>query len=118
MRKDRKEHTPLENYAAMNTPRTDANESITCKEGDPCIAPDFARQLETELQTMTALADRLAKALEACQEDSQELLAEHSWWINEPRCGYAGRYLEHKKRIAEAKKAIAAYETHKKGMTP
>ena len=30
------------------TPRTDANESITCKEGDPCIAPDFARQLETE----------------------------------------------------------------------
>ena len=30
------------------TPRTDANESITCKEGDPCIAPDFARQLERE----------------------------------------------------------------------
>lgn len=57
-------------------------------------------------QTMTELADRLAEALEACQEDSQELLAEHSWWLNEPRCGYAGRYLEHKKRIAEAKKPL------------
>ena len=40
------------------TPRTDANESITCKEGDPCIAPDFARQLETELAvTRKFLAD-------------------------------------------------------------
>lgn len=44
----------------MKTPRTDANESLTCKEGDPCISPDFARQLETELIAMTALADRLA----------------------------------------------------------
>ena len=34
--------------AMTPTPRTDANESITCKEGDPCIAPDFARQLERE----------------------------------------------------------------------
>ena len=32
-----------------DTPRTDANESITCKEGDLCIAPDFARKLEREL---------------------------------------------------------------------
>lgn len=40
------------------TPRTDANESITCKEGDPCIAPDFARQLERELAvTRKFLAD-------------------------------------------------------------
>ena len=40
------------------TPRTDANESITCKEGDLCIAPDFARQLETELTaTRKYLAD-------------------------------------------------------------
>lgn len=31
------------------TPRTNANESITCKEGDPCIAPDFARQLERDI---------------------------------------------------------------------
>jgi len=48
----------------VNTPRTDANESITCKEGDPCVAPDFARQLETELIAMTALADRLASGLD------------------------------------------------------
>jgi len=38
------------------TPRTDANESITCKEGDLCIAPDFARQLEREI---TELNERL-----------------------------------------------------------
>lgn len=93
----------------MNTPRTDEAQFGTGR-----VSVAFARQLETELQTMTALADRLAEALEACQEDSQELLAEHSWWINEPRCGYAGRYLGNKKRIAEAEKALAAYESHKK----
>lgn len=32
-----------------DTPRTDANESVTCKGGDPCIAPDFARQLERDI---------------------------------------------------------------------
>ena len=41
------------------TPRTDANESITCKEGDPCIAPDFARQLERDIATLNErLIDR------------------------------------------------------------
>lgn len=34
--------------SVSDTPRTDANESITTKEGCPCIAPDFARQLERE----------------------------------------------------------------------
>lgn len=38
-----------------DTPRTDANESITCKEGDLCIAPDFARQLERELNAAKGL---------------------------------------------------------------
>jgi hypothetical protein len=41
------------------TPRTDANESITCKEGDPCIAPDFARQLERDISELSfRLIDR------------------------------------------------------------
>ncbi len=58
----------------MKTPRTDANESLTCKEGDPCIAPDFARQLERELAAMTDLADRLAEAIS--QSPYDEPLAE------------------------------------------
>ena len=41
------------------TPETDANESITCKEGDPCIAPDFARQLERERDEARELAREL-----------------------------------------------------------
>ena len=80
LRKDRKKHTPLENHAAMNTPRTDLETQLTvisCE--DSCIetyiyregnlysgdivTADFARQLETELQTMTTLADRLAEAI-------------------------------------------------------
>lgn len=41
------------------TPRTDANESVTCKEGDPCIAPDFARQLERDIAELNErLIDR------------------------------------------------------------
>ena len=41
------------------TPRTDANESITGKEGDPCIAPDFARQLERDISELSfRLIDR------------------------------------------------------------
>jgi hypothetical protein len=58
----------------MKTPRTDANEILTCKEGDPCIAPGFARQLETELAAMTDLADRLAEAIS--QSPYDEPLAE------------------------------------------
>ena len=44
------------------TPRTDANESITCKEGDPCIAPDFARQLERENFKLRAILAAIADA--------------------------------------------------------
>jgi hypothetical protein len=46
------------------TPQTDANESITCKEGDPCIAPDFARQLERERDEARELARELRDAFE------------------------------------------------------
>lgn len=37
-----------------DTPRTDANVSITTKEGCETIAPDFARQLERELNDARA----------------------------------------------------------------
>ena len=48
-----------------DTPRTDANESITCKEGDPCIAPDFARQLERDISELSfRLIDRQKTLME------------------------------------------------------
>jgi hypothetical protein len=59
------------------TPQTDANESITCKEGDPCIAPDFARQLERERDEARELArelrDAFTKASAFCTYSDE-------WW--------------------------------------
>jgi len=46
------------------TPRTDANESITCKEGDPCIAPDFARQLERERNELLEALENIMPYIE------------------------------------------------------
>lgn len=80
----------------MNTPRTDANESLTCKEGDPCIAPDFARQLETELIAMTALADRLAVAIRERDDWAQTMTPAE---------------VETEKELAEA---LTAYDNSKK----
>ena len=51
----------------MKTPRTDAAEWDYYEDCTPVdsmiVSADFARQLETELAAMTALADRLAEAL-------------------------------------------------------
>ena len=51
----------------MKTPRTDAERRALKKAKsypvDP-VSADFARQLETELAAMTAMADRLAEALQ------------------------------------------------------
>jgi acetate kinase len=44
-----------------DTPRTDANVSITTKEGCETIAPDFARQLERELNHWKANHDNQVK---------------------------------------------------------
>lgn len=49
------------------TPRTDANESLTCKEGSLCIAPDFARTLERELAEKDAQIVALREALQMSQ---------------------------------------------------
>jgi hypothetical protein len=71
----------------MKTPRTDAERRALKKAKsyppDP-VSAEFARQLERELQSMTALADRLAEAIAHSPYD--ESLAE----------------------------ALAAYEKHKK----
>ena len=78
----------------MKTPRTDRNERIVLGGvgGDwKVVTSDFARQLETELIAMTALADRLAEAMKnSC---------------NFPGC---------KNWHPESDNALAAYENHKK----
>jgi hypothetical protein len=52
------------------TPRTDANESITCKEGDLCIAPGFARQLERDIAELNGrLIDRQQTLMETLIEN-------------------------------------------------
>ena len=77
----------------MKTPRTDAERRALKKAKsypvDP-VSADFARQLETELVTMTALADRLAKAL----SEAASYPVTGNWY-------------------SLAEKALAAYENHK-----
>ena len=46
-------------------------------------------------------------ALEGCQEDTCELIAERDWWKNEPRCGYSARWAEMNVRCAKAIAALA-----------
>lgn len=58
-----------------DTPRTDANESVTCKEGDPCIAPDFARQLERELNAAKAALSGRTVSCSACNAMAEEIAA-------------------------------------------
>lgn len=56
-----------------DTPRTDANESVTCKEGDPCIAPDFARKLERELNDAKAALSGRTVSCSNCNAIAEEL---------------------------------------------
>ena len=56
------------------TPRTDANESVTCKGGDPCIAPDFARTLEREnAELLERLQERTKSHIHASARDVQTI---------------------------------------------
>lgn len=74
----------------------------------------FAKELERELDAERAIADRLAASLEDCRDDSAELLSDHSWWQDEPRCGYAERYKENAKNITRAVEALAAWKEARK----
>ena len=86
----------------MNTPRTDAfMESGPLQRPTLSELADFARQLETELQIMTALAEKLAEVLATCSVkdwfktgDSDEVVVT----LNADK----------------VRKSIAAYESHKK----
>lgn len=87
--------------STKNTPRTDAATKTTgWFTGEPVVVADFARQLETELQTMTALAERLAEVIATCSvkdwfkaRDSDEVVVTLS--------------------ADKIRKALAAYENHK-----
>lgn len=77
------------------------------------VSADFARKLERErdeareqLQAMREAIKEGYDALTECVDDSGELLAEHGWWKDEPRCGYQVRYDEHKQRIEDAEAAL------------
>lgn len=89
----------------MKTPRTDRNERIVLGGvgGDwKVVTSDFARQLETELQVMTALADSLAETLSELMAMRHKCFIpnEGDWWDN------------------EASATLTDYEKHKKGIKP
>lgn len=85
----------------MNTPRTDAERRRLKKAKayppDP-VSAEFARQLETELAAMTALADRLAEALDFTMNGNS---AKDQTPFIDASC-----------------EALTAYENHKKENTP
>jgi DNA repair exonuclease SbcCD ATPase subunit len=75
---------------------------------------ETCEQLERDLnearEQLEAMREAIKKghdALTGCVEDSGELLAEHDWWKDEPRCGYQLRYEETKQRIEDALAALA-----------
>lgn len=81
----------------MNTPRTDEAQYGTGR-----VSVDFARQLETELAIMTALADKLAETLSELMAMRHKCFIpnEGDWWDN------------------KASAALTDYEKHKKQNTP
>lgn len=89
----------------MNTPRTNAVK-FRIKDSDHfAVHVVYACKLETELQTMTSLADRLAEALETCRFKD---------WFKAQETGQISVVLD----AGKVREALAAYETHKKGKTP
>lgn len=95
----------------MKTPRTEAERRALKKAKsyppDP-VSAEFARQLETELSAMTALADRLAEALEASDE-CLSLIED---------VGHGAHMNNVSVARGAVQQALATYENHKKGNTP
>lgn len=84
-----------------DTPRTN-HESYVASDWVPTtqvVPSGFSRELERELNaTLTAL--------EACVEDSIELLGERGWWKDEPRAGFSQRYAETQENILRARTVL------------
>ncbi len=95
----------------MKTPRTDAERRRLKKTKsyppDP-VSAEFARKLETELAAMTALADRMAEALEASDE-CLSLIED---------VGHGAHMNNVSVARGAVQQALASYENHKKGNTP
>lgn len=91
----------------MNTPRTDAERRRLKKSKsyppDP-VSAEFARQLETELAAMTALADQMASGL----DDLTVVIG---------LVPIKGNLEALRTAFDRACQALTAYEAHKKGNT-
>jgi hypothetical protein len=62
--------------------------------------------LERELAEAREQRDRMAAALEACREDSSELLGERSWWKDEQRADFSEPYDATAENIVRADEAL------------
>lgn len=73
------------------------------------ICAKLERELNEAREQLEAMREAIKEgydALTECVDDSGELLAEHGWWKDEPRCDYQIRYDEHKQRIENAEAAL------------
>jgi hypothetical protein len=69
------------------------------------------KRLQTELTAVTEQRDRLAEALQACLDDSVELLGERDWWQRESRLNYQERYQETRNNVTRADEALQSLTT-------
>jgi hypothetical protein len=76
----------------------------------PNVAIKLERERDEAREEIAAMREAIMEAheaLEGCQEDTCELIAERDWWKNEPRCGYSARWAEMNVRFAKAVAALA-----------
>jgi hypothetical protein len=126
-------HEQIRTMNDTPTPRTDAELFLSRGMGITPTLPKevvravFSKTLERELAAVTEQRDavtlrlgrtqekmfdaerqrdRLAEALQACREDSVELLGERCFWQNEPRCDYDKRYQETRNNVTRADEAL------------
>lgn len=96
----------------MKTPRTDAAEwdyyEDCTPEDNMVVLADFARQLETELQSMTALADRLAEALASADTQMKSAANSIEAGLIDEALFYVCSMPRHRKE------ALTAYDNSKK----
>jgi hypothetical protein len=88
-------------------------EVLECDQIPACKRKDD--QLEPPWEVIARVReqrDRLAEALQACREDSVELLGERCFWQNEPRCDYQKRYQETRDNVTRADEALQFLTTN------
>jgi len=78
-------------------------ETLICADCDAIRKEEYDQAIEQR--------DRLAEALQACREDSVELLGERCFWQNEPRCDYQKRWQETHDNLTRADEALQSLTT-------